>query len=347
MEATAKMLNIFSKYKILFLVVFLFLFSNLSPAFAVNYGAGLHGAGLYGATFPSAPTSSPTAGIYNTTQSITLSASNSTSIRYSTSGTPANCSSGTLYSVPISISYSQTIYALACDSYNNSISANFIYQIDTNSPVISAIAVDSTSTVTWTTDKLASSIVDYGLTGSYGTSTTETNTSPRVLSHSVTLPSLTSCTTYHYRIRSKDSASNEGVSPDQTFISNGCVDIVVPVTPPVSTSHSVGTTLAFRNKFLADQKALVSQNATTPSVVSSNLNISRSLKLNKSGSDVKELQKYLNAKGYTVASQGAGSPGKENTFFGSATKKAVIRFQKANKLTPDGIIGPATIKKMK
>ncbi|MCX6756110.1 MAG: chitobiase/beta-hexosaminidase C-terminal domain-containing protein [Candidatus Nomurabacteria bacterium] len=66
-------------------------------------------------TPPSAAVASPIAGYYNSTQSITLSASGSDSIRYSTSGTPANCSSGTLYTGAISVSTSQTIYTLACD----------------------------------------------------------------------------------------------------------------------------------------------------------------------------------------------------------------------------------------
>jgi hypothetical protein len=59
--------------------------------------------------------------------------------------------------------------------------------------------------------------------------------------------------------------------------------------------------------------------------------------------DVKELQKYLNAKGFVVAKSGAGSPGQETTKFGSATQAALIKFQLANKIKPAaGYFGPVT-----
>ena len=65
------------------------------------------------------------------------------------------------------------------------------------------------------------------------------------------------------------------------------------------------------------------------------------------GLDVKELQVWLNNHGYTIALTGPGSKGNETNKFGSLTKKAVIAFQKANGLTPDGIVGPKTLEKMK
>jgi hypothetical protein len=71
----------------------------------------------------------------------------------------------------------------------------------------------------------------------------------------------------------------------------------------------------------------------------------KNLKLNNVSSDVKELQKYLNNHGYTVAKTGVSSKGKETTTFTSATKNALIKFQKANKITPaSGIFGPITRK---
>ncbi len=69
------------------------------------------------------------------------------------------------------------------------------------------------------------------------------------------------------------------------------------------------------------------------------------LKINAVNSDVKELQKYLNASGYKISSQGAGSLGKETYFFGPATKAALIRFQKVKNINPAiGIFGPLTRK---
>lgn len=61
--------------------------------------------------------------------------------------------------------------------------------------------------------------------------------------------------------------------------------------------------------------------------------------------DVKLLQKFLNAHGYTISKSGAGSPGKETNVFGLATKDAVVRFQKANSIKPaNGSFGPLTRK---
>ncbi len=68
-----------------------------------------------------------------------------------------------------------------------------------------------------TTNENSSSKVDYGLTNSYGSSTAETDTSTRVTSHSVALSSLSTCTTYHYRVRSIDAALNETIDSDNTF----------------------------------------------------------------------------------------------------------------------------------
>jgi len=71
----------------------------------------------------------------------------------------------------------------------------------------------------------------------------------------------------------------------------------------------------------------------------------RNLKLGLSGPDVKELQKYLNKQGFKVSLKGAGSPGQETTFFGRATQAALIKFQKAKKISPAvGYFGPVTRK---
>jgi hypothetical protein len=56
----------------------------------------------------------------------------------------------------------------------------------------------------------------------------------------------------------------------------------------------------------------------------------RTLRQGMTGNDIKNLQIYLNSKGFAVSIKGAGSPGHETTFFGPATKAALIRFQEAN-----------------
>ncbi len=67
------------------------------------------------------------------------------------------------------------------------------------------------------------------------------------------------------------------------------------------------------------------------------------LKITNANSDVKELQKYLNARGAPVALSGVGAPGQETNYFGPATKAALIKFQKINKISPaSGYFGPRT-----
>ena len=73
------------------------------------------------------------------------------------------------------------------------------------------------------------------------------------------------------------------------------------------------------------------------------LKFSRDLKLGMRGEDVIELQRYLNHRGFTVAKEGAGSPGKETDYFGPKTKAALARFQKSHGISPaNGYLGPIT-----
>ncbi|MDE1875133.1 MAG: peptidoglycan-binding protein, partial [Patescibacteria group bacterium] len=60
------------------------------------------------------------------------------------------------------------------------------------------------------------------------------------------------------------------------------------------------------------------------------------------GPAVHSLQSLLNSKGYTISSQGPGSPGHETDVFGSLTKAALVRFQKDNGIPPTGYFGPLT-----
>jgi hypothetical protein len=70
---------------------------------------------------------------------------------------------------------------------------------------------------------------------------------------------------------------------------------------------------------------------------------SRNLSAGMTHADVKELQKLLNASGFAVSASGAGSIGKETNYFGPATKAALIKFQKAKKISPaSGYFGPLT-----
>ena len=54
------------------------------------------------------------------------------------------------------------------------------------------------------------------------------------------------------------------------------------------------------------------------------------------GPDIRALQQFLNAQGFTVASTGPGSPGSETAFFGLRTYRALVKFQAANGLSATG-----------
>jgi len=106
---------------------------------------------------------------------------------------------------------------------------------------ISPIA-STAATITWTSDEPASSKVDFGIDSSYGTSTPETDTSPRVTSHSVTLSSLLPCTFYHYRVRSRDVAATQVIGSDNTFLTAGCsASAAVSTTTVLDITGSGGT----------------------------------------------------------------------------------------------------------
>jgi hypothetical protein len=90
-----------------------------------------------------------------------------------------------------------------------------------NPPVIEASGTTpgyTTSTVTWTTNTPASSIVNYGLTTAYGSSTTS---SSLVTNHPMTLSGLQSGTLYHFQISSVDAQGNPVTSLDMTFTTGG------------------------------------------------------------------------------------------------------------------------------
>jgi hypothetical protein len=405
---------------------------------------------------------------------------------------------------------SATITATAQDTTNGVLTDTDSLTVNapppTTGPTITNVFSATTSsgvTITWTTSVNASSKVDYGLTNSYGSSTTETDTSTRVTSHSVSLTDLSSCATYHYRVRSTDVFSNETIDNDNTFTTTGCINSALVVAtstaqitavsggsltlqnsnsdgltltvPPSSTgsdanfqahqldattvlastsvpsgTRSVGnyiyqlgaltdtaTTVSTFNQPLTvtiaysasdvsgiNQSSLtiyrydagtgwtqltgcvVNTTSQTVTCTTSNFSVfglfgqaqavvtptvtntggggnmlllqmlqqaelrkadpttqaqpplttsqghkfTKDLKLGSVDMQVKYLQQYLNSHGFPVAQTGAGSPGKETTKFGYATKAALIKFQEAHAdqiLRPwfthgTGIFGPMT-----
>jgi len=80
---------------------------------------------------------------------------------------------------------------------------------------IKAISTDlGEATITWQTNPATSSIVEYGLTTSYG-EIKESSTQTK--SHQINLSSLNQNTVYHYRVRGKDDSGRLYASSDNTF----------------------------------------------------------------------------------------------------------------------------------
>lgn len=90
--------------------------------------------------------------------------------------------------------------------------------LDETEPIISNLqVVDITNTsarVTWETNELATSAVDYGLNVAYGETLSE---STLVTEHSIILTGLSHTTPYHFRVRSTDASTNEVTSTNHIF----------------------------------------------------------------------------------------------------------------------------------
>lgn len=98
-----------------------------------------------------------------------------------------------------------------------------------------------------------------------------------------------------------------------------------------STPSTIAQLQAQLNVLLAQLAALKGGATAT---AGARATFARDLKVGLTGADVKALQVYLNAKGYVVAKSGPGSAGTETTRFGSATRAALVKLQKAAGITP-------------
>ena len=122
---------------------------------------------------------------------------------------------------------------------------------DTTPPVMSNIQATaitgSGATITWTTDEPSDSVVEYGLTTSYGSSVSNATD---VTSHSIPLSGLSGNTLYHYRVTSTDAAGNTTASADHSFQTGGSINYSPTATTILSGSLNSGsfTNLATNNE---------------------------------------------------------------------------------------------------
>jgi hypothetical protein len=113
-------------------------------------------------------------------------------------------------------------YSISCvDSFNNignSETRNFSSLGDITKPVISSVSSSpssSSSTITWNTDEITNSTVNYGTNSSNLNSNSPSSSLTK--SHSITLSSLSSSTTYYYNVTSCDSSNNCESSSQSSF----------------------------------------------------------------------------------------------------------------------------------
>ncbi len=96
----------------------------------------------------------------------------------------------------------------------------FLDSVFAATPAISNITVSNVlsgaATISWTTDVISDTQIEYGLTASYGTSST-LNASP-VTGHTQTIGNLQANKLYHYKVKSRDAAGDLATSGDRTLI---------------------------------------------------------------------------------------------------------------------------------
>jgi GH18 family chitinase len=127
--------------------------------------------------------------------------------------------------------------------YNEDSDVRFMnIAVNVSSAVISAVAASnvgrSSATVSWGTNEVADTQVEYGLTTAYGSMTTLN--AVLTTTHSAPLSGLTSGTLYHYAVMSHDIAGDLTTSSDSTFTT---VSTAAPVISAVA-SFSIGQTSA-------------------------------------------------------------------------------------------------------
>ena len=121
-----------------------------------------------------------------------------------------------------------TIYSFRVIAINavGSSAASNVATSSLNSLIFSNIVDTPTTTsaqISWSTDGLGTTQVEYGLTNSYGNLTTEKDIFSLLNSHTENLNNLVSCTRYYYRVRSKDALGNQDFGVPESTMTAGCL----------------------------------------------------------------------------------------------------------------------------
>jgi len=170
----------------------------------------------------------------------TTDADGTSIVRYGTSTSYTSYktgASGTSHSVTLTGLSAGTSYHFVVSSTSSSNQNDIEQSIDYSfftygMSNIAVLLINSTTVkITWDTDINATSVIDYGLTHSYGL----TSTGASGTSHSVTLTNLNPASTYHYRVTSVSTGTDKAVSADKTFIAQIAIsDITATAKSPSS-----------------------------------------------------------------------------------------------------------------
>lgn len=256
-----------------------------------------------------------------------------------------------------------TVWQAVASSYPTLLFRDVVtYPAGASYTVSSIRTTENTALINWFTDEHASTNLYYGIgvpTIAIGSSDTPT----RVTSHSASLSGLSLCTVYNFLFTSVDVYGTPSTSSQQIFQTGGCgggggaltagaggnVQMItfpnqvpaLPITPPVHVSSSIPLVVTTSTNALPILEHPTSSPACPPMIFTTDL------ALDAVSPDVQRLQIFLNKRGNVIARTGLGSPGHESTYYGPATKRAVAAFQRANRLSMDGILNAATRERIK
>lgn len=207
-------------------------------------------------------------------------------------------------------------------------------------PAIYAVSASSVTsgeaTISWITDELSDSQIHYSTDYSYGNSSPYD--SQLTTTHAEFLSNLLPNTLYHYVVLSANVSGGLGHSGDNTFttLAEASTNGSLPPSSNPNTYQNPGV----------ENNVYTTHAYVPPAPPLPPTKLSKNLKLNDSGPEVLLLQKTLNALGFTLASTGPGSLGKETSRFDANTQQALIQYQEtqsASGIVPSGILDNATM----
>ena len=115
------------------------------------------------------------------------------------------------------------------DTFSSALNKTIVIGDNVTIPAVSNIQLSTTETsvtITWDTDVLSDSTVNYSVNDTYGMTKTD---SSMVTSHSITLEGLVANTEYQYRVISTDASGVSSLPVDLTFTTAQTIDATAPV----------------------------------------------------------------------------------------------------------------------